>query len=274
MTRWRTGPVAVTGADGHVGREVRARLSRYANPVRPLVRADDWEAGLEDVETVIHLAGTLRPRRPDGYGVANVGTTVRMLNALGTATRRLVFLSYVGADPASSNEYLRSKAEAEDLIVRTQIPSVVFRSTYVFGTTGNPGPSFASYRPDRGKSVSVLGDGSQLVAPIQVGDLSELLVRAALDERAPTGTFEVGGPETLTIDEFVRFLNPPGTKIRHVPDALARVLGRVIPGLTPALVDVLLADATAFDPFAAAGRFGVTLHYPEEVLASVREVRA
>ena len=41
MTSWLTGPVAITGADGHVGTVARARLAESPNEVRPLTRGDD-----------------------------------------------------------------------------------------------------------------------------------------------------------------------------------------------------------------------------------------
>jgi uncharacterized protein YbjT (DUF2867 family) len=109
--------------------------------------------------------------------------------------------------------------------------------------------------------VWVLGDGAQRVAPIYVDDLGALLLSAALDPAAPTGTFDVSGPTTSTLDEFVGRINPSGVTVRHVPAAAARLLARAVPQLTPALVDVLLHDSVADgDPRETAGRFGVTLH--------------
>lgn len=111
---WMIGPVAVTGADGHVGRSVQTRLADLANPVRALDQSDDWPPAIADAEAVIHLAGTLQPKRPNTYQAANIETTRRVLDAVAESeVQRIVFLSYIGADPDSNNEYLRTKGQAE-----------------------------------------------------------------------------------------------------------------------------------------------------------------
>lgn len=74
MISWLTGPIAITGADGHVGTFLRARLRATPNEVRPLSRSDDLAAALGDADAVIHLAGTLNPRGEDSYEDANVET--------------------------------------------------------------------------------------------------------------------------------------------------------------------------------------------------------
>lgn len=259
---WSSGPVAITGADGHVGRALRRRLDGLPNPVRPLGRSDDWTAAIRNAGAVVHLAGTLQPRRPDTYETANVATVQRCLDAVaGSTARRLILLSYVGADPAAANPYLRTKGRAEQLAEDTGVASVVLRSTLVYGDADDIGPSFATYRTRPGGTVWVLGDGRQRVAPIHVDDLADLIIAAALNPAAPTGTFDFSGPTVYTLDGFVRRINPPGVTIRHLPAAAARLLAHVVPQLTPALVDVLTGDSvTANDPDEVAGRFGVTLH--------------
>lgn len=270
MNAWMTGPVAVTGAGGHVGRAVVRRLAGLPNPVLPLGREDDWAAAIAEAEAVIHLAGALQPRRHSTHRQANLIPTVRCVQAVRQSpVRRVVYLSYVGADPRSANQYLASKGQAEKLIRGLRLPTVVLRSTYVYGDREDIGPSFVSYQVEPGSRVSMIGDGSQRLAPIHVDDLSGILVAAALDTGAPTGTFDLSGPDTLTLDEFVGRLNPHAPRIRHIPAPLAGLLGRVSPGLTPELVGVLLADSLAeSDPQETASRFGVSLRPTRETVAT------
>lgn len=253
--------MAVTGANGHVGRKVLARLASLSNPVRPLGRDDDWAEGVSDTVAVIHLAGTLQPKRHDTYWSANVDPARRITDAVaGTPVGRIVFLSYLGADPISPNPYLRAKGQAEELLQASGIPTVVFRSTLVYGDQEDIGPSFDSYQAEANITVSVLGDGNQLVAPLHVSDLADMLNAAALDPETPTGTFEVGGTEVFTLDDFIRRINPDGVRIRHLPPILAALLVRLLPQLTPALVEVLLSDSVPRgNPAEAAARYGVSL---------------
>ena len=51
--------------------------------------------------------------------------------------------------------------------------------------------------------------------------------------------FELAGPDAVTAEEFARLLNPEAIRIRRIPTPLARLLGRVVPTLTPELVDIM-----------------------------------
>jgi len=271
---WLTGPVAISGADGHVGLALQGRLANLSNPIRTLSRSDDWTSAITDADAVIHLAGTLQPRRPNSYQAANIETTERVLAAVsGSSVQRTVFLSYVGADPNSNNEYLRTKGQAEQLIQQSGVPSVVFRSTFIYGDPDDIGPSFASYQSESGGTVSVVGDGSQKMAPIHVDDLTGLLAAAALDPSTPTGTFEVSGSEIFTVGEFIQSINQGVVTIRHLPSLVAKLLAWFTPQLTPALVDVLLSDSVASgDPAESAARFGVDLLPIAEMVRITEEV--
>ena len=95
-----------------------------------------------DAEAVVHLAGTLLPGRQSTYEQANRATVSQTVAALaGSAVERVVFLSYVGADPQSDNAYLRAKGEAEELLYRSGRDCVVFRCTHIFGPPDDPGPT-------------------------------------------------------------------------------------------------------------------------------------
>lgn len=200
--------MVVTGANGHVGRYVQARVAGCPNEVRPLDRHGDLVPALADAEAVIHLAGTLQPRGGNTYREANVETVRRTVTALeGSSVRRVVLLSYVGANPGSANEYLRTKGEAERLVEACGREAVVLRSTFVVGPPHDPGPSAVPFVSDGGKPVSVIGTGRQLYAPVHVEDVAEALVRFAVDPETPTGTFALAGPETLRVDDFAGVLS-------------------------------------------------------------------
>lgn len=259
------GAVVVVGRTSHVGRALEEELTRRGAVVRMVGRRDDLAAAARDAGTVVHLAGTLRPGRGTSYAEANVETVRRTLGALTGDVRRVILLSYVGADPAASNPYLRSKGAAERLVRAAPCETVVLRATLIHGPPADPGPSTEPFIARGSRPVVVLGDGSQRYAPVFVGDVAQALARAALDRAAAPGTLALAGPEVLTADEFVAALNPPGTAVRHVPPRLARALGRVAPSLTPALVDVLLGDSMADGSPLAADALGLRLRGVAEV---------
>ena len=235
MDGWLSGAVAVTGAEGHVGRHVCERLAALPNDVR----SGDEFAG---ADAAILLRGSLRPPAGGSYEHENVEPVrAAVVAARSAGVKRIVYLSYVGADPASDNEFLRAKGRAEAAVLRGGGDAVVLRSTYIFGPRGDPGRTaeeFVAHCP---------GTGDQRVQPVFVRDVADALVVAALDPRLPGGTFELCGPETFRLAEFVDVL---GARDRRPPRSVAYAVSHYVHGLTPGLVGVLLRDSVARPPLA------------------------
>src|SRR5215813_85318 len=268
MGAFLSGPVAVTGASGHVGGFLTRRLAEQPNELRPLGRHDDVVSALRDADAVVHLAGTLQPLKGNTYEQANVDTVRRTIDAVeGSSVARIVFLSYVGADPGSSNDYLRTKGEAESLVAASGREAVVIRATFIYGPPDNPGPSTAPFIAHGRKAISVIGSGRQRYAPVFVGDVAEVLARATLDPSASTGTFALAGPDVLTVDEFVQVVNGGVVKERHLHGLLARLAAHALPTLTPTLVDVMATDSLP-DTTPASDVFGVNARSIRDVYQS------
>lgn len=267
------GSIAVTGANGQVGRALVKALSGRAREVACLVRrksepggcrqvtdwmhADQALEALSQAEEVVHLAGTLNPKGHD-YESANIATTRRVVAGIDPdTTRRLIFLSYVGAAEDSPNAYLSSKARAERLLTDTGVPCTVLRCTHIIGPPESPGPTAGSLRRSGGKTVAVLGSGRQRVAPIYLGDVVAAVLAALSSDTS--GTFDLAGPESMTMDELVRLLNPEGgLRISHVPWPAAQLLRFVGPKLPAALIDIMRKDSLGKED-AAAEALGISL---------------
>jgi len=263
----RLGTVVVTGASGFVGGRLLDALAvsdawtialttRHRQlPVRlelrvPLSGSVAREA-IEDADQVVHLAGDLVPEG-GSYWDANVGAAMAVASAVRRGrARRVVFLSSVGADTASANAYLRTKAEAEQVLAGTGRDLVVLRAGHIVGSPEDPGPLVQAFAPLRDGSVLVPGDGTQRVAPVFVDDVVAALMAAL--RGAPAGTYDLVGPDEMTLDELVALVDPQ-VRIRHVPEHVARLAAHFHPSLTPAAVGVLLRPAVG-DPSAAARAF-------------------
>ncbi len=257
--------VVVTGANGQIGRSTLLALARGGVRPTALVRGHeslvdcttvgDWLASdvalgaIRGADAVVHLAGSLNP--PDGdYENANVAPTERLAQALDPGgTKRLVFLSYVGAAEKSRNRYLKTKARAERLLRDTQVPLTVFRCTHIIGSSEAPGPTASTMLLGGKRSVTVLGGGKQRVAPVFVGDVVAAILAAL--ESDHSGTFDLQGPEEMTIDDLVRLLNRSDrVRINHVPGPIARLLHFLGPRLPSALIDAMLTDCRSENPTA------------------------
>src|SRR6266542_917514 len=257
--------VLVTGANGQIGRSTLIALVKSGVRPTALVRgreslADcttvgDWltsDVALDAIrgaEAVVHLAGTLNP--PDrNYENANIAPTERLYQALDPGrTRRIVFLSYVGASEKSRNRYLETKARSERLLRETQIPLTVFRCTHIIGSSEAPGPTASTMLLGGKSSVTVLGSGKQRVAPVFVGDVVAAILAAL--ESDHSGTFDLQGPEEMTIDDLVRVdKRSDRVRISHVPGPIARLLRFAGPKLPSALIDTMLNDCRSENPTA------------------------
>ncbi|MDR7420681.1 MAG: NAD(P)H-binding protein [Armatimonadota bacterium] len=279
-----TGTIAVTGADGHVGRAVlrqlrAARAHTVALPHFPAglpaaliipgpLHAAPAQAALESADVVIHLAGALRPVGDNSYEEAILETAeaVAVAVARGRA-RRVIALSCVGADEESTNRYLRYKAAAERALTATHKDVIVIRSTYIIGRPEDPGQPAVALLARPGRNADVPGDGCQTVAPVFVDDVASALVAAVT--RGTYGTYEMAGPDRMSLDDLVRLLHRGAdVTIRHVPAWMARLVSTVLPALPGPMVDVLLRDNIG-DPTRACSTFDLRLTSLREVWSPI-----
>jgi NADH dehydrogenase len=275
------GTVVVTGANGQVGRRLLSALPGHCHRIIALVRQpidlpateviSDWMNSAKARETiahadaVLHLSGTLRPRQGD-YVSANIKPTEVLVSALTNQTKRLVFLSYVGASDQSSNAYLSTKAKAEHLLQASGVPLTVFRCSHIIGSPDRPGTMAENLLSQNGKVVTVLGCGHQMVAPIYLDDVVTAIL-AALQQQHD-GVFNLVGPESLAIDDLVNLLNPKDTvKVTHLPPLVAKLLPWVVRDLPAALVDVMLRESVG-DPQRVVATFDLTLTPLKQVWSS------
>jgi NADH dehydrogenase len=78
---------------------------------------------------------------------------------------------------------------------------VIFRPSFVFGRDGGVLPQFirmAKYLP----VTPVIGSGTQRLQPIWVDDVAEYFGEAVGRAEATNRTFEIGGPDAPTWNEF------------------------------------------------------------------------
>lgn len=182
--------------------------------------SDVLRRGIEGVDMVYHLAGTLIAVDRIGYFRTNFDGTVNLVNALvdtrGTAPPRLVFASSLAAggpnppghprteaDPAQPiTHYGRSKLAAEEYILeyRDSLWSAILRPAAVYGPRD---PGFASiFRAvSRGIRIGYLGRDTEL-SLIYVENLVQAMV-AVGDTSAPSGeVYYAADPPIVTVDAF------------------------------------------------------------------------
>lgn len=219
--------ILITGATGFVGGRLLPILAERAEPLRILLRPkrsspdiprgtelDVALASLSDprgvraamvgVETVIHLASAeRRGRRGDLIGVDVQGTENLADAASEAGVRYIVYLSHLGASRASAYPLLRAKAAAEEHIRRSGVPHLLLRSGPLFGEGDRFTRFLAMLMAASPGFFPIPGGRSAPLQPLWVEDLVTALDWILGERDRVRGTYEVGGPEFLALEEIV-----------------------------------------------------------------------
>jgi nucleoside-diphosphate-sugar epimerase len=201
---------------------------------------------LASADIIIHLSGDANAKNKAAYFEANYATTKLVADsARGGKCRRIVYLSYAGADADADadadkkNLYLRYKGEAEKLLLDTGKEVVIFRCPVIVDAPGRASRMDDLFLSKNGKAVTVIGDGRQKMRPLYRGDVVAIILAAL--ERGRPGIYELSGAEEMTVDDFIRLANrDAGVKMRHIPGWVCMILSHFIPQLSPTFVDLML----------------------------------
>jgi uncharacterized protein YbjT (DUF2867 family) len=194
-----------------------------------------------DCEAVINLIGILNEHGRATFETVHSALAVKVMNAArGAGVRRVLHMSSLGAAEHAPSRYLRSKAAAEAAVRAVPHPEqphpavTIFRPSVIFGAGDSLTNRFASLlRLSFG--VLPLARARARFAPICVLDVVEAFVRALTQAASVGATYELCGPEVLTLEEIVRLTARVAGLPCHIvpmPDALARLQG-VVMGLLP-----------------------------------------
>jgi nucleoside-diphosphate-sugar epimerase len=225
--------VAVDGATGYLGSHLIARLCQDGYAARALVhpgaRAKDVDflraCGAEVVEVslekndqalvralsgcpvVVHLIGSIAPRKGESLEELHGNQTRNLIEAGKVAgVGKFVQVTALGTASEASNTYHATKWQAEQFVRNSGKPYVILRPSLIVGRqVGNRDSKLVSRYFELIKTrpaVPVIGGGSNKVQPVFVGDLVSALVKS-FDSRLDNNVYEIGGPEVMTMRDFV-----------------------------------------------------------------------
>jgi NADH dehydrogenase len=177
---------------------------------------------LRGVDTVIHLAATIRDQPPHRIEELNGLATLRLLRAAErSGVRHFVFFSALNASVAQRTRFFRAKWLAERAVASSPLQSTVFAPSIVYDHSD---PWITLLR--RFSVLPVLpvsGDGQARFEPIWAQDAARCVV-ASLG-RAARERYELAGPETLSYDEMSDLVSRVAGRPRplvHLPLPLIR----------------------------------------------------
>jgi uncharacterized protein YbjT (DUF2867 family) len=178
---------------------------------------------LRGVDTVIHLAATIRDQPPKRIEELNGLATVRLLRAAErSGVESFHFFSALDAQSAQRTRFFRAKWLAEQAVRSSPLQTTVFAPSIVYDHS-DPWITLLrrfSFLP----VLPVSGDGQARFQPIWAADVARCVI-GALEAAEPRSRYELAGPETLTYDQMSDLVSRIAGRPRpllHIPLPLVR----------------------------------------------------
>jgi uncharacterized protein YbjT (DUF2867 family) len=253
--------VTVFGATGFLGHRVVRHLldrgfrvraaSRHPERVSSLLKPD--AVGKEAIEADAHDEASLATALGGAYGVVNALSlyvegggreTFRAVHVEAAAriarlareagVERLVHVSGIGADPASSFDYIRARGEGEIIVQKAFPGATVVRPSVMFASDDHFLTTLA--RLLRTLPVFPLfGRGRTRLQPVHAENVAEAIARIVeCRDGAGHSLYEFGGPRSYTYAELLRSVaDEIGTRVWLLP--LPFVMWQVVAAISESL---------------------------------------
>ncbi len=296
--------VTVFGGSGFVGRSVVRALVRKGYRIRVAVRRPDLafhlqpiggvgqihavqanlrypasiKAALEGADAAINLVGIMHESGRQTFEAVHVSGAQAIARAAAElGISKLVHMSALSARKDSGSQYARTKAEGETLVREALDTATILEPSVVFGQGDNFFNKFAALA--RMMPVfPLVGGGHTKFQPLYVGDLGQAFVACLENDEAAGQTYELGGPEVLSLAEIMEFIFTTIDRKRitvPLPFAIARFEAQFLkllpnPILTPDQVELLKQDSIVSAEAVAQGRsleaLGISAHAIEAIV--------
>ncbi len=224
--------ITIFGGSGFIGRYVVQRLASEGHMVRVAVRRPNEALFLKplgDVGQIQVIAANVKDeasvrRAMHGADVAvnlvgilynNGGQTFEALQSEGAGriakiaaeagVKNLVHISAIGANEDAEAQYARTKARGENAVKAAFSKASILRPSIVIGHEDGFFNRFAAMA--KVLPVLPLPGLETKFQPVYVGDVADAIVKCLAGGKAVEGkTFELGGPQVMTMREMLTFM--------------------------------------------------------------------
>lgn len=254
------------------------------------------EAAVEGVEAVIQAAQFTgapieNPAKDLTYMNVDRNGTMHLLGAVAhvcgnptagpamarfpSGAPRFLYVSGISVSPDSPYPWNQAKWQAEEAIRGSGLDWTIVRGGWAFGAADAALNRILHYS-DKLPFVPIFGRGEDLLTPVFVGDIGRLFALIIDNpEKSADTTFAIGGPDTVTLNQFLRLaLAAMGRRrpILHIPKPVGKIQGALMQyllgrPLTPDAVDFVSQGGAVTE----ADRQLLAERFPEFRATPVRE---
>jgi len=194
--------IAVTGADGFIGRNLILRLAEHNLTDILRITRSTTDAGLrlalEDADFIFHLAGVNRPQKVEEFSSGNTDFTAKLCAILVESEKSTPVVYASTTQAAAENAYGKSKRAAEEELtkyaLKTKAQVVIYRLTNVFGKWARPNYNSAvatfCHNIARGLPI-VVNDPAAPLRLVYIDDVIAQLLDIMESRNFPAGFAEV-----------------------------------------------------------------------------------
>ena len=216
---------------------------------------------MRDSHVAINLVGILTEGGGQTFDAVQGKGAATVAQAASRVGARMVHVSALGADENSPSRYARAKAAGEKAVLAAIPSSVIMRPSVLFGPEDQFSNRFAALAR-MSPALPLIGGGMTRMQPAYVSDVATAIADAVDGNAKPGATYELGGPEVLTMREIMELILAVTGRQRmlvSLPFGIARLKAMFLqfaPGalkLTPDQVELLRADNVVSDAAKAAG---------------------
>jgi NADH dehydrogenase len=201
----------------------------------------------------VNAVSLYRERGTETFHALHVKAAERLARqAQRAGVERLVHISGIGADAASSSCYIRARGEGELAVQAAFANAIIVRPAVMFGQDDAFLNALVKLLK-RFPAYPMFGRGLTRLQPVSVEDVAEAIARALQPDAANPVTYELGGPQVYTYKELLKAItNRLGKRpiLFSVPFPMWHALARIaemLPGspLSRAQVDLMEVDTAA-----------------------------
>ena len=222
--------VAVTGANGFVGKNVRKFL--YKNKVRVLgisrknfgkystetkaqsknLLEQRLQKKLKNYDALVHLIGIGIESSGSTFEEINVNLTKNTIKLCKkSGIKKIIYISGLGVSKNNTSNYFTSKYKAEQEIINSGLDYTIFRASYIIGKTDHLTKSLSKQMK---KGVIIIpGSGKYQLQPIFVEDVAKIILKSILEKKFSKKILDLVGPRKISFEDFVKLFSK-NTKVK------------------------------------------------------------